>query len=436
MGAVAAMAAVAGACVPPSGTVPNQLGPHDGPRVATVELTGAYEYATSGPVLGGDLVVERADDGTPTGLRGTALVPGRGAAPARLGFDLDLGPLGAVGSLDLVDPAAGLGVTTPVLAAPVRVTAGRIEGELSWTRLFRVVELVPYELRWSVADGSAPAPPPPPAAPAATEGTFSAITYNVAGLPEPISGSRPATFSPLLSPLLRPYDLVLLQEDFNYQPEVASRIGLPHGSEPQRSPFGSDPTRSDAIVGSGLERYSAWPFADERQVRWPGCFGGILPPGAADCLSQKGFSVARQTIAEGVTLDVVNLHGEAGSTPEDEAWSEAGYRALAAYLNANHADRPLLVGGDFNLSPLTPTDLVRLEALKAATGLIDVCDVLDCSSDPGAIDRFLFRPSADLDLEPTSWSVPRAQFSLPDGTPLSDHDPTVVELRWALRSAR
>ncbi|MET0594862.1 MAG: hypothetical protein ABW133_19330, partial [Polyangiaceae bacterium] len=48
----------------------------------------------------------------------------------------------------------------------------------------------------------------------AASGEFTALTYNVAGLPEAFSGSQPATNTPLISPLLNDYDLVLVQEDW------------------------------------------------------------------------------------------------------------------------------------------------------------------------------------------------------------------------------
>src|SRR5688500_16876233 len=52
------------------------------------------------------------------------------------------------------------------------------------------------------------------AAPWSRKGTFTALTYNVVGLPQAISGSDPETNSPLIGPLLNAYDLVLLQEDW------------------------------------------------------------------------------------------------------------------------------------------------------------------------------------------------------------------------------
>ncbi len=43
-------------------------------------------------------------------------------------------------------------------------------------------------------------------------GVLDVLTYNVAGLPEGISSSNPATNTPLLAPKLAPYALVHVQE--------------------------------------------------------------------------------------------------------------------------------------------------------------------------------------------------------------------------------
>lgn len=49
------------------------------------------------------------------------------------------------------------------------------------------------------------------------EGTFTALTYNVAGLPEGINADQhPVANTPLISPRLNNYDLVNVQEDFFY----------------------------------------------------------------------------------------------------------------------------------------------------------------------------------------------------------------------------
>ena len=51
-----------------------------------------------------------------------------------------------------------------------------------------------------------------------TEGTFTALTYNVAGLPDGINPDQhPLVNTPKISPRLNNYDVVNVREDFYYQ---------------------------------------------------------------------------------------------------------------------------------------------------------------------------------------------------------------------------
>ena len=163
-------------------------------------------------------------------------------------------------------------------------------------------------------------------------GRFTALTYNVAGLPAGLSGSEPDVNTELISPLLNAYDLVLVQESWiNPDPPIpglevfhevlVSQVTHPYLSDPAPPPLGSDPRRPEALVSDGLNRMSRFPFGELTRVMWDNCFGGAdtSDGGAADCLSQKGFSVATTTIAPGVEVDVYNLHGEAGNTPLDQS---------------------------------------------------------------------------------------------------------------------
>lgn len=422
---VALLGATLAGCAP---SAPPPAGPGGGQQVVTVELTGSYEYAASGAAAA-PVRVER-DGGAVAGLRGAVEIPGRGAQPATVTFDLDVNSaLGVVtGSIDVVDPAAGLAATTPMVLSPVTIGDGAISGSTGWQRPWSLIEFRPYELRWSIVDGSGAAPAATPA-PDGDAGAIDVITYNVAGLPEPISSSLPATNSRLISPLLNSFDLVLLQEDFFYPDQIARHLTHPWGSLPQRLPLGSDPTRPSAFVGSGLERYARHPFDGYRQVRWPGCFGGILPPGAADCLSQKGFSVATHRLADGVAVDVYDLHAEAGSTPEDVHWSTRDYEELARYIVEHSDGGAVIVGGDFNLHRFDPVDGAILDRFLAEAGLTDVCEVADCSADPATIDRIAFRSGEGVRLAPTQWWQP-PEFVDAAGEPLSDHTPTAARFTW------
>lgn len=122
---------------------------------------------------------------------------------------------------------------------------------------------------------------------------------------------------------------------------------------------------------------------------WTGCFGGILPDGgAADCLAIKGFSIATMTLADGHTVDVYNLHGEAGGTPRDQALQVADHEQLAAFMIVHSADRPVILAGDTNrhIDLVHPDsgasgsidDAAIWNRFLAATGLNDTCAELSC----------------------------------------------------------
>jgi hypothetical protein len=274
-------------------------------------------------------------------------------------------------------------------------------------------------------------------------GRFSALAYNVAGLPAGLSGSEPDVNTELISPLLNDYDLVLVQESWiNPDPPIpglevfhevlVSQVNHPYLSEPAPPPLGSDPRRPEALVSDGLNRMSRFPFGELTRVMWDNCFGGAdtSDGGAADCLSQKGFSVATTTIAPGVDVDVYNLHGEAGNTPLDQQFRAADFEQLAEFIAVRSAGRAVIVGGDFNLNTDRAVDREVFDAFLAATGLTDVCGVLDCGDDADRIDKFVYRSGGGVTIAPLTHRFERETFRRDDGEPLSDHDPLAVTFGW------
>lgn len=278
------------------------------------------------------------------------------------------------------------------------------------------------------------------------------LSYNVAGLPQGISGSNPEQYMQLISPLLEPYDVVLTQEDFdwwqpvaglldfaNYHARLRAGTSFPYrsGQDPGPGAVGLDPASRPLLVGDGLGWLARYPFTGERRVPWTGCFGGVLPDGgAADCLAMKGFGVVTMTLADGHQVDVYNLHGEAGGTAEDQALQSSDYVQLAAFIAIHSAGRALIVGGDTNLH----TDLVHpdgssgadigiWDGFLAVTGLVDTCTELACD-EPGAIDKIAYQDGEGVDLTPLDHDVPTATFTAPDGADLSDHPPLAVRFAW------
>jgi hypothetical protein len=292
-----------------------------------------------------------------------------------------------------------------------------------------------------------------PAAPAAGRGQaqrsrtpageFRALTYNVAGLPAALSGSEPDVNTELISPRLNDYDLVLVQESWiNPDPPIpglevfhevlVSQVTHPYLSKPAPPPLESDPRRPEALVSDGLNRMSRFPFGELTRVMWHNCFGGAdtNDGGAGDCLSQKGFSMARTTVAPGVEVDVYNLHGEAGNTALDQEYRAAGFAQLAEFIAGQSAGRAVIVGGDFNLNTDRTVDREVFDTFLAATGLTDVCAVVDCGDDADRIDKSVFRNGDGVTIQPLSHRFERDTFRRDDGAPLSDHDPLAVTFAW------
>jgi hypothetical protein len=278
-------------------------------------------------------------------------------------------------------------------------------------------------------------------------GEFLALTYNVAGLPEVLSGSPdPLTRMPLIGALLNDYDVVLLQESWQtpdpnrFAPtrvyhEILDELSThPYRSISAPIPLGDDETRPSALLSDGLNEFSRVPFDPGAmvRVRWTECFGDATE-GAADCLATKGFTLTVYSLADGVQLHVYNLHGEAGRTPEDLRLMRQGFEdELPAFISARSAGHAIVLGGDTNLHTDRSPDGEIWRAFRDATGILDVCEAVDCGDHVDRIDKFAYRSSDALEVEPLSHEFERDKFSYSGGR-LSDHDPLAVRFRWAER---
>lgn len=252
-------------------------------------------------------------------------------------------------------------------------------------------------------------------------GALNVMSYNVAGLLEPLSASHPAVNSSLISPHLNALDLVLVQEDFYYHADLARQVELPyHGpTDPRWNPF---------RPGDGLCRFSRFAFADHQRQTWTRCHGVL--DSANDCLTDKGFAVSWTELAPGVFVDVYNLHLDAGSGSQDEAARAAQVQQLLGWLRQRSADRALIVAGDSNLDSARDADRASLQQLVDEGGLSDACASLDCGDE--RIDRVWIRSSEQLQLQVRDWRIPD-DFVDAAGEPLSDHEPVVVRLGWQWR---
>jgi hypothetical protein len=135
-----------------------------------------------------------------------------------------------------------------------------------------------------------------------TSGTFSFLTFNVAGLPaflndNGVPGDKGTNANIIGAGLSAGgYDVVHMQEDFQYHAYIYATDTHEHRT----------PTSGGVVFGDGLNTVANYPWTDFKRVKWNKC-----NLNSGDCLTPKGFTFMRMTI-EGVEVDLYNLHADAG----------------------------------------------------------------------------------------------------------------------------
>ena len=280
-----------------------------------------------------------------------------------------------------------------------------------------------------------------PAAAATPAGAFDILTYNIAGLPEGLSsaGTPRASSTTAIGQRLSAYEIVNVQEDFNYHAALYAADGHPYRT----------PTSGGAGIGSGLNTLSSYPYDtdDFERGRWASC---QLDSG--DCLTPKGFTFLRTRVADGVYVDVYNLHTNAGVSAGDQESRASNLSQLTAFIRTHSVGNAVVVMGDTNTRYTRELDTIR--AFAADNGLTDAWVQLERGgSAPAAgspalvcpegtvtdacevVDKVLYRGSRSVTLEATDYHNERAAFLTADGLRLSDHDPVSVRLAWTANPA-
>lgn len=255
--------------------------------------------------------------------------------------------------------------------------------------------------------------------PSAKAGVVEVLTYNVAGLPEGLSASRPVSNLPMIGARLNRYDLSLIQEDYAYPALLRERLSLPFVSP------GFVP--GDARhFGDGLSQFGKLPLDPPRRTPWRVCHG--IVDSYFDCWTPKGIAITRAALAPGVIVDVYNVHLDAGGSAEDRAARAVQLAQLIETVQQVSGQRAAIIGGDFNL---TRSERAKLRELENTLGARDACASLGCP-DPHRLDRILLRSSRELKLVPRSWRIDHG-FRDRGGRPLSDHLAVVVQFAWQAR---
>lgn len=247
---------------------------------------------------------------------------------------------------------------------------------------------------------------------------ISVLTYNVHGLPESVAGNHPQDNMPQISPLLNDYDIVAIQEDFFYHPQLSAEV-----EHPYQTPGEFYAQKEETIVNpSGLTLFSQVPIENYFLERWYACNGTYDQ--SSDCFAPKGFSAAYNEVIPGVWVDVYNCHMDAGDSVGDIRARNKQSEQLAYVLNTRSPYRAVIVACDTNMEE---EDEYQLERLLSLTDLKDSCRELNCP-EPYNIDRILYKSGSAVQLEPLSWYIPQ-DFVNEKGENLSDHMPVAVDFK-------
>ncbi len=260
--------------------------------------------------------------------------------------------------------------------------------------------------------------PIPPVSPA-LQGQFTALTYNVAGLPEIISQSKPSINMPLIGKKISRFALALVQEDFWYNRDLSEHSDFPYKTAPAPS----------LTVGDGLGQFSQMPLKSTEHYSWESCNGFI--DDYNDCLTNKGFSFSQMEIIPGIVTHVYNLHMDAGEDTGDIQARANQLRQLTSYIQAHSQGYPLIVAGDFNFhfEKKDSADLINYLSFLKETGLTDSCYATQCPEE--RLDRILYRNNSHVQLTATSWHLPEG-FQDIHGEDLSDHKPVAVDFHYQI----
>ncbi|CAI6342589.1 unnamed protein product [Periconia digitata] len=276
---------------------------------------------------------------------------------------------------------------------------------------------------------------------AQTSGTFNAMTMNVAGLPPILNGNDipgdKTTNTARIGQLFSEYNISIIhvQEDFNFHATLYANDDHPFRT----------PTSGGVPFGSGLNTLSNFDWTDFKRIKWNVCSNFD----SADCLTPKGFTFMRMTVAPGFTLDAYNLHADAGTSAADLKARAANIKQVSDYIKTYSAGNAVLVFGDSNTRYTRADDNPGLFA--AENGMKDVwvelakggvppapgSETLGCSNpstttDCEIVDKMWYRGSPAITLNATRFQYAGNQFLQVDGNILTDHDPVLVDFEWSM----
>ena len=267
------------------------------------------------------------------------------------------------------------------------------------------------------------------------DGSFNILSYNVGGLPEIISSSKPSKYTKLISPKLNDYDVVNCQEDFGYNDDLTSKIDFPYRTE----------FSGNVPFGNGLMTFSRFPLFMSTKIKWKDTHGIIID--GADQMIPKGFTYASMEIKPGFFIDIYNIHTDADCDEESMKCRRSNMAQLAEYINKVSAGKAVIVfgdtnsrytriGDDFNELLLIPCNLKDAWIQNVMGGEIppkgDSRMVDDLGQLGEVVDKIFFRSGKNLEINASTFKLLLTEFTDDEGNQLSDHYPITSRIDYKL----
>lgn len=279
-----------------------------------------------------------------------------------------------------------------------------------------------------------------------TESTLSVMSANVAGLPIPSKFDKDGKVVSKTQKLLGQFlnesgiDIICVQEDFQYHAILAAQM--------KKYPYTTF-TSGGVPVGDGLNIYSKYPIYNVERVTWE-VFNGILDA-ANDGLTPKGF-IKCTVDFNGMLVDLYDIHSDANGAPADVAAKHAQNEQLAAYIDENSADRPVIITGDMNVYTHSESGVGIYEIYVSREGFDDAWTMFCHDGEYftqnvtwqerqaleerygggpwgrwDSAERLLYRGNSSVSFEVTDFRYD--DYNALIGQPVSDHNMMVCELK-------
>lgn len=253
---------------------------------------------------------------------------------------------------------------------------------------------------------------------------FTVLSYNTHGLPSWIARDQPAKRFPQIAKLAVGYDITLFQENF-----VDSDFDLLTQGSPGRFLARGNGSRAGWLsllstfcgsCGSGLTTAIDPNFKVELLDRkaYGSCSGWIGD--ANDCWASKGYLAVRVALPNGDSIDIYDLHLDAGPSHADHKVRTAQLEVLRAEVNRLSSNRALIIAGDFNLDSRTPRDRILLDSFSSDLQLAHSGAGGSAVVWPEQIDHIYYRSNESTKLKVITAGEAK-EFRTPEQMPLSDH---------------